>query len=167
MPSPPERQAQIDKVRALPTLVARLTDGLSATQLTTHYLPDEWTVAQNVHHLVDSHLNSYVRCKLIATEERPTFRPYDQDRWAALPDAAQADIADSLALLRHLHARWVVFWESLSEADWGRTGFHPDSGIVEKFIPHMPLTTTNGSDVVATTDNALVVAPSRFDTCVR
>lgn len=130
MPNTTERQALIEKVRALPTLVAQLTDGLSATQLTTHYLSDEWTMAQNVHHLVDSHLNSYVRCKLIATEERPTFRPYDQDRWAALPDAAQADIADSLALLRHLHTRWVVFWESLSEEDWGRTGFHPDSGIV-------------------------------------
>ena len=125
-----ERRGLIEKVRALPSQVAQLTAGLSATQLTTHYLSDEWTVAQNVHHLVDSHLNSYVRCKLIATEERPTFRPYDQDTWAALPDAAQADITDSLAILRHLHARWVVFWEGLAEEDWGRTGFHPDSGIV-------------------------------------
>ncbi len=130
MLNPSERQAVIEKVRALPSQVAQLTEGLTATQLTTHYLPDEWTVAQNVHHLVDSHLNSYVRCKLISTEEQPTFKPYDQDRWATLPDASQADITDSLALLRHLHVRWVVFWESLDEADWARTGFHPDSGIV-------------------------------------
>lgn len=125
-----ERQALIKRIRALPGLVAQVTAGLTATQLTTHYLPDEWTVAQNVHHLVDSHLNSYVRCKLIITEERPTFKPYDQARWAALPDASQADITDSLALLGHLHARWVVFWESLAEEDWARTGFHPESGIV-------------------------------------
>jgi hypothetical protein len=64
------------------------------------------------------------------TEEHPTFKPYDQDRWAELPDASQADIADSLAMLRHLHARWVVFWESLEEGDWKRKAFHPDSGVV-------------------------------------
>ena len=120
----------IGKIRALPGEVERLVAGLTPEQLTTAYLPGEWTVAQNVHHLVDSHLNSYVRCKLIATEEQPTFRPYDQDLWAVLPDAAQADIADSLAILRHLHARWVVFWEALGEADWTRTGFHPESGVV-------------------------------------
>ena len=115
---------------ALPGEVERLVAGLTPGQLTTAYLPGEWTVAQNVHHLVDSHLNSYIRCKLIATEEQPPLKPYDQDRWAALADASQADITDSLAMLRHLHARWVIFWESLDEADWARSGFHPESGEV-------------------------------------
>ena len=117
MPNQSERQELIAKFRALPTQVEQLVTDLSAAQLTDRPLPGEWSVAQNVHHLVDSHLNSYVRCKLIITENHPTFKPYDQDRWAALPDASQADIADSLAMLRHLHARWVVFWESLTESD--------------------------------------------------
>ena len=43
-------------------------------------------MAQNVHHLVDSHANAYIRCKLILTEEHPALKPYDQDAWAALPD---------------------------------------------------------------------------------
>jgi hypothetical protein len=125
-----ERRELIAKIRALPAEVEGLVAGLSPAQLTARPLPGEWSVAQNVHHLVDSHLNSYVRCKLMLTEEHPTLKPYDQDRWAALPDASQADIADSLALLRHLHARWVVFWESLAEADWARTAHHPESGTV-------------------------------------
>ena len=125
-----DRAGLIGKIRALPGEVERLVAGLTPEQLTTAYLPGEWTVAQNVHHLVDSHLNSYIRCKLIATEDGPPLKPYDQDRWAVLADASQADIADSLALLRHLHARWVVFWESLGEAEWARSGFHPESGEV-------------------------------------
>jgi hypothetical protein len=130
MGSKGNRQELIGKIRALPDQVEELVAGISPAQLTARPLPGEWSVAQNVHHLVDSHMNSYVRCKLIMTEEQPTFRPYDQDRWAELPDASQADIADSLAMLRHLHARWVVFWESLGEDEWVRTGFHPDSGVV-------------------------------------
>jgi hypothetical protein len=130
MTSQGERQELIGKIRALPAEVGRLVEGLSAEQLTARPLAGEWSVAQNVHHLVDSHLNSYVRCKLIVTEQRPTFKPYDQERWAELPDAAQADIADSLAILRHLHARWVVFWEGLGEEDWGKVGLHPESGVV-------------------------------------
>lgn len=125
-----ERQELIAKIAALPGQVEALVGGLGAGELTTAYLDGEWTVAQNVHHLADSHLNSYVRCKLIATEERPTFKPYDQDRWAALPDAAQADIADSLALLRHLHARWAIFWRALPDDAWSRLGHHPESGDV-------------------------------------
>ena len=122
--------ASINSIRRLPDQIQALVTGLTPEQLTTHYLTDEWTVAQNVHHLADSHMNSYVRCKLIMTEDVPTFRPYDQDLWADLPDAKTADLSASLALLRSLHMRWVVFWENLSDEDWQRTGFHPDDGPV-------------------------------------
>lgn len=125
-----ERIVLIAKVRALPGRIQNLVGGLSPEQLTTHYLAEEWTVAQNVHHLADSHLNSYVRCKLMMTEENPTFRPYDQDLWADLPDAKTADLSASLALLRSLHIRWVLFWESLSDEEWRRNGLHPDDGMV-------------------------------------
>jgi hypothetical protein len=130
MLTPSQRQTLIEKVRALPDQIARLTDGLTAEQLTTHYLDGEWTVAQNVHHLPDSHMNSYIRCKLMATEDNPPLKPYDQDLWAAFPDAQIADISGSLALLRNLHARWVRFWEQLPEATWSRTGVHKNDGMV-------------------------------------
>jgi hypothetical protein len=125
-----QRQECIDQIQQLPSQLAALVCDLTPAQLTTHYLPAEWSVAQNVHHLADSHMNSYVRCKLIVTEENPTFKPYDQDAWAALPDAQSADIATSLTLLTQLHARWVLFWEDLPADAWARTGFHPESGPV-------------------------------------
>lgn len=123
-----DRTMLIDKIRRLPAQVSDLVDGLTPEQLTTPYLASEWTVAQNVHHLVDSHVNSYVRCKLILTEDNPTLKPYDQDQWAALPDAQAADVGVSLRLLAALHSRWTVFWESLPETAWTRTGFHPENG---------------------------------------
>lgn len=125
-----ERQQLIGKIRQLPAQVEALVSGLTPAQLTTHFLSNEWTVAQNVHHLADSHMNSYIRCKLIATEEHPTLKPYDQDAWALFTDSQQADLTDSLALLKHLHARWVSFWSALPEAAWLRTGFHPQGGTV-------------------------------------
>ncbi len=119
------RQQQIDQLRDLPSRVADLVRDLSAAQLTARPIDGEWSIAQNVHHLADSHLNSYVRCKLIATEDRPTLRPYNEAAWGELPDATSADIGDSLALLEHLHARWVNFWQSLGDEAWQRTGYHP------------------------------------------
>ncbi len=128
--SPEERQTAIARVAALPAQVSDLVEGLSAEQLTTAYDEGEWTIAQNVHHLCDSHMNSYLRCKLMATEEQPSLKPYDQDKWAELPDATTADLAASLALLSGLHARWVIFWESLSDDDWSRTGLHASGRVV-------------------------------------
>lgn len=125
-----ERSQLIEKIRRLPEQIAELAAGLSAEQLTTHYLDGEWTVAQNIHHLVDSHMNSYIRCKLIATEEHPTLKPYDQDAWALFDDAQTADVSGSLQMLAQLHRRWVRFWEALPEEAWARTGHHPESGTV-------------------------------------
>ena len=124
------REALIDKIAALPAQIADLVHKLSAEEVTTAHIPGEWTVAQNVHHLADSHMNSYIRCKLIATEETPTLKPYDQDEWARFPDARNADVTASLGLLTALHQRWVVFWRALGDDDWQRTGFHPENGMI-------------------------------------
>ena len=125
-----DRGLLIDKIAALPAQIANLVEGLTAEQLTTPFLDGEWSIAQNVHHLVDSHMNSYIRCKLIATEDNPTLKPYDQEIWATFPDACGAEIAPSLAILEALHSRWTIFWRNLPDTAWQRTGFHPEAGTV-------------------------------------
>ncbi len=130
MPAPGAREEAIEKIRRLPQQVEELITGLSPQELTAQPLPNEWTVAQNVHHIADSHINSYVRCKLMATEDNPTLKPYDEGAWALLTDGSNAELSDSLALLKALHARWVIFWENLPEDAWQRTGQHPESGAV-------------------------------------
>lgn len=120
-----ERATQIAAIGALPDQLETLVNGLSEAQLHTHFRANEWTVAQNVHHLADSHMNSFIRMKLTATEEYPTLKPYDQDVWAATADYA-APISDSLLIIRGLHARWVRLLESIT--DWQRNAFHPENG---------------------------------------
>ena len=110
--------ALIERLERLPVQVEHLVTGLTPARLTTHFLPGEWTVAQNIHHLADSHMNAYLRCKLIMTEEYPTLKPYDQDAWATLPDASAAHLATSLNLLQGLHTRWAQFFRMLGDDDW-------------------------------------------------
>src|SRR5918911_671482 len=102
-----QRREMIEKIRDLPAQLKERVSGLTDEQLTTHYLAGEWTVAQNVHHLADSHMNSFVRLKLILTEDRPTLKPYDQDLWAELADSGTTALEESLSILEGLHRRWV------------------------------------------------------------
>ena len=125
-----QRRPLIEKIRSLPTQIEGLVSSLDHEQLTTHYIAGEWTVAQNVHHLADSHMNSFIRIRLILTEERPTLKPYDQDLWAELADSGTIALEESLGILDGLHARWVRLFESLDEAAWQRSGLHPENGEV-------------------------------------
>ena len=120
----------VEKIRTLPAQLEAAVRDLTSEQLTTHYLANEWTVAQNVHHVADSHMNSFIRTKLILTEDHPALKPYNQDRWAVRADADHTALEMSLQLLKGLHARWVLLLESLSEDEWLRSGVHPEIGEV-------------------------------------
>lgn len=128
--TPDERRSDIARIGATPALMRNAVAGLSEAQLDTPYRPGGWTARQVVHHLPDSHLNSYTRFKLAVTEDTPTIRPYDEALWAELPDARAAPVELSLALLDALHARWVLFLRNLSASDFARAFRHPDHGVV-------------------------------------
>jgi len=72
----------LDDVEQTPARLRAAVQGLSEKQLDTPYRDGGWTVRQVVHHVPDSHMNSYIRFKLALTEEEPTIRPYMEDRWA-------------------------------------------------------------------------------------
>lgn len=130
MLSAQERAPLIEQIRRLPDQIDYLAGALTPEEMSGRFIAGEWSAAQNIHHLVDSHMNSYVRCRLMVTEKEPPLKPYDQDLWAALPDAASGDVGDSLLILRGLHGRWASFYEQLPEEAWQRTGSHPERGIV-------------------------------------
>ncbi|MGE5233343.1 MAG: YfiT family bacillithiol transferase [Acidobacteriota bacterium] len=130
MNTPAERREKITKLRDLPKQLQAAVKGLNKDQLLTPYREGGWTVAQVVHHLADSHMNAYVRMRLIATQENPTLNAYDQNVWAALKDSTQPSITASLAVLKGLHKRWVVFLKSRKKNDWKRVGLHPERGEV-------------------------------------
>lgn len=126
--TPGERDAAIEQIDWAPAALRRAVVGLSPARLDTPYRDGGWTVRQLVHHVADSHMNAYVRFKLGLTEERPTIRPYDQDRWVATAEVAAVPVEVSLALLTALHARWVALLRSMSAADFARVIVHPERG---------------------------------------
>ena len=121
------RKEAIAQVRETPALLTSTVAGLGDEQLDTPHRPDGWTLRQIAHHLPDSHLNAYARFKLALTEHKPTIRPYDQEKWAELPDS-RIPVDASLRFLEGLHDRWVALLESMSDADWKREIQHPEIG---------------------------------------
>jgi uncharacterized damage-inducible protein DinB len=125
-----ERREWIRDVGEAPRRLRAAVEGLTDSQLDTPYRPEGWTVRQVVHHVPESHMNSYIRFKLALTEDTPTIKPYDEALWAKLPDATASPIGASLALLEALHLRWVRLLEGMSEADYGRVFRQPELGPV-------------------------------------
>ena len=62
------------------------------------------------------------------TEDLPTIKPYQEARWAELPDGRSAPVEISLGLLESLHRRWVLLLRQLSPADFSRRYIHPEQG---------------------------------------
>jgi len=126
-----QRPALIQQIADTPTNLRAAVKGLNEQQLDTTYRPGGWTVRQVVHHLPDSHMNSYIRFKLAVTEQQPTIKPYEEALWAELFDAKTAPIETSLLLLEALHQRWVMFLQSLKPANFARTLLHPENGVMK------------------------------------
>lgn len=122
-------QQWINEIEELPSKVRTAVQNLNDQQLDTPYRSDGWTVRQVVHHLADSHMNAYIRFKLAVTEENPVIKPYEEARWAELPDS-KLSIDVSLNLLDALHQRWIVLLKNLTPGDLKRTFIHPDAGEV-------------------------------------
>lgn len=125
-----DRAQFIEEIERLPERLRTSVSGLDDAQLDTPYRPGGWTVRQVVHHLADSHMNSFVRFKLALTEESPTIKPYDEAAWADTADARELAVDSSLALIEGLHRRWAVLLRSLDEAQYQRTFRHPERGVM-------------------------------------
>src|SRR5690242_12638128 len=109
--SPAQRREWLAVLANAPSELKKSVAGLTDEQFDTPYRPGGWTVRQLVHHIADSHINSYVRFRLALTEDNPTIKPYDENRWSELPDANGPLIETSLCLLDCVHERWVSLLE--------------------------------------------------------
>lgn len=115
----------LDDIESLPRRLNQMTKELSEEQLRATYRPGSWTVKQVIHHIADSHLNSYIRMKLAVTGETPTVNTYDEVEWAKQTDY-DMPIAASLNLLAGLHLRWVYFLRHLDEPQLTKKFRYPD-----------------------------------------
>ncbi|MDQ0271360.1 YfiT family bacillithiol transferase [Cytobacillus purgationiresistens] len=122
-------QDWIMEIANLPQMLRKAVEGLSNEQLDTPYREEGWTLRQVVHHIADSHMNAYIRCKLALTEDQPAIKGYEEGEWAKLPDY-QLPVEVSLSLIETLHLRWIVVLKNLMTEELDKTFYHPDSGII-------------------------------------
>ncbi|KZS43113.1 metal-dependent hydrolase [Paenibacillus glucanolyticus] len=125
--SPEHRNHWIQEIEGMPGKLRTAVQGLSEEQLNLAYREGGWTIRQVVHHLADSHMNSYMRFKLALTEDNPTIKPYDERLWAALPDSVTVATEVSLAMIEGIHTRWVALLNSMDHEDFLRTFYHPEN----------------------------------------
>ena len=118
----------ISDIETLPAGLRRRVKELTDTQLDTPYRPGGWTIRQTIHHLPDSHINSFIRFKWALVEDRPEIKTYFEDRWAGLPDYSVTPVSASLDLSELLHRHWVALLRSLTQQDLDREFIHPGSG---------------------------------------
>lgn len=122
-----QRKQFIKEIAELPEILQEAVKNLNEHQLDTPYRPEGWTVRQVIHHVGDSHLNSFIRFKLALTEDNPTIRPYAEDLWAKTAEY-KMPVAVSLRLVDSIHQRWATLLESMSDIDFARTLNHPETG---------------------------------------
>ncbi len=117
----------IHTLETLPSKVADIWKKLPVEKRNIPYREGGWNAKQLIHHLADSHINAFIRIKLALTEDHPTIKPYKEALWAELPDYTKTDPTVSIQLLTAVHERMLVLLNNISEADFDRTYFHPES----------------------------------------
>src|SRR5437879_10519253 len=127
-PTEQQRNKLIDDIEQTPAHLRAAIQGLSPQQIETPYREGGWMVRQVVHHVPESHMNAYIRFKLVLTEDEPTIKPYMEAKWAELGDVPNTSVEVSLALLDALHQRWVILLNSVAPADFKRKFKHPELG---------------------------------------
>ncbi|HPN72288.1 MAG TPA: metal-dependent hydrolase, partial [Saprospiraceae bacterium] len=65
----------IGNIADLPYLIELNTKDITKEQLAYLYRPEGWSINEVVHHLVDSHMNAFIRFKLALTEDNPVIKP--------------------------------------------------------------------------------------------
>jgi hypothetical protein len=89
--------------------------------------PDGWTAREIAHHLADSEATAYIRLRRLIAEDNPTITGYDEEEFARRLHYDRP-IEPSLAVLAGVRAASLQLLESLTDAEWQRTGTHSESG---------------------------------------
>lgn len=117
----------IQNIKKFPTNVEEVLAKTTPIQIDTPYRPLGWTGRQVVHHVADSHSHALLRFKCALTEHHPTIKPYLEDKYAELIDYI-LPLDSALMILRGVHIKWINIINAMTNDDWEKGYFHPESG---------------------------------------
>ena len=132
-------QKSLTTLEVFPQQLEQLVQNFNPRHWNTPYREGGWTAAQVVHHLADSHMNSYIRFKLAALEDSPTIKAYEEKDWAKQVDATDINVSNSIAILKGVHPRLVRFLQHLDDAAYRRSYFHPEMNAYVPIYQAIPM----------------------------
>lgn len=122
-----DRASLLDRFRTGYADVEDALAGATDADLDREPADGGWTARMVVHHLADSEGTAYVRLRRLIAEDEPVIPGYDEPEYARRLHYDRP-IASSLAVLRGVRAASLELLESLTPAEWARTGTHSESG---------------------------------------
>ncbi len=117
------------QIQQFPDKLTRILKNVNDENRNFRYRDGGWTITQIVHHLMDSHLNAYIRTKHIIAQDTLEIQPYDENIWASQFDC-EFPIESSVICLIGLHQRWsLLLLEALKQpvAHLVKQLHHPES----------------------------------------
>lgn len=126
-----DRERLLDVFAKGPERLQRVVGDLAPDHLTARPMAGKWSVLEIVLHVADSELVGATRMRMVLGGDAPELPGYDQDRWArafAYQDRGPGAMTAALAMFAALRHTTLALLASLPEADWQRTGRHPEHG---------------------------------------
>lgn len=116
-------------IRYTTQAIGHALHGLSHADATTlRDGPDGWTVTEIVCHLRDFAVIFHERTQRILHEDTPTLTPHDHEQMARDQAYNAQDVHAVYAEMLPVFEGLAAFYEGLQDADWARTGIHPEQG---------------------------------------
>jgi DinB superfamily len=126
--TPAERQALIAKYKAGYDEVVRALAGIAADERDWRPAPGEWSAREVVHHLADSETISGIRLRRLLIEDNPVIEGYDEAEYARHFRYQDRPWEPALQAFQAARSTTAQLLDTMTEADWGRTGTHTESG---------------------------------------
>jgi hypothetical protein len=122
------RQEIADALRALPSQIEELVQGLSEDALRWRPAPSEWSIKEVCCHLRDFSEIGGERLHHILSEDNPFLSAHDQEALARERDYQSESMPPVLTALRALSGGLAYLLENLGEEEWQRRGRHEERG---------------------------------------
>ena len=125
MLSKAERDAMIAQYAEGYDAIIAALEGITDAGWNAREAPGEWCPREVVHHLADSEMASALRLRQMLVTDGALIVPYDQDEYARVLHYDRP-VEGSMLAFRGARAATVPLLEAMSEADWARSGHHPE-----------------------------------------
>ena len=131
------------RLRALiDQLPVRLTN-LSGDQVQRKPSSSQWSLKEELGHLLDSAANNHQRIVRAQLEDNPAMPEYDGDKWVTLHRYQDRDWSSLIAIWVGLNRQLLAAAEAVPESAWSRTCMIADSApltlqfVFDDYVDHM------------------------------